>query len=209
MSGSLPLCPPSRLPPPQKWCTERRAVPNARPMKFEPGEKVVVIHDTVRGIVKAVNGERVLIEDEDGFERDYRSSELTVWRTVEEYPVDSKLLKKETLRHRPRPSSRPSAPSHVIDLHIEALTADHSRWTNHEILMRQLSACKEFIQGALRRRERKIVLIHGKGQGVLKAEIHLHLHQLREVHGLRLQYHEASFSDYGRGGATEVIFYKG
>jgi DNA-nicking Smr family endonuclease len=36
-----------------------------------------------------------------------------------------------------------------------------------------MTACKSFIKKAFDKKAKKIVLIHGKGEGILKAEIHL------------------------------------
>ena len=46
-------------------------------------------------------------------------------------------------------------------------------------------------------------MIHGKGKGVLKAEI---VNELNEYYP-EFQYHDASFQEFGYNGATEIILY--
>ena len=47
--------------------------------------------------------------------------------------------------------------------------------TNHEIVQYQLTACRAFVQQSIEKKRKKIVLIHGKGEGVLKGEIRQYL----------------------------------
>lgn len=62
--------------------------------------------------------------------------------------------------------------SHVIDLHYNVLAPDRFRINPHEnILEFQVQKCKEFIEFNLQRRVNYIQIIHGKGQGILKAEV--------------------------------------
>jgi len=62
--------------------------------------------------------------------------------------------------------------SHVIDLHYNVLAPDRFRINQHEnILEFQIQKCKEFIEFSLQRRVNYIQIIHGKGQGILKAEV--------------------------------------
>ena len=59
----------------------------------------------------------------------------------------------------------------------------------------------------MRNKLKRIVIIHGKGEGVLKSEIHLYLTRLNSEQGVRLDFHDAPYHEYGMGGATEVLFY--
>ena len=69
-----------------------------------------------------------------------------------------------------------------------------------------MTACRAFIQEALAARLKKIVVIHGKGQGVLKSEIHQYLDRLSSNQGVQLDYYDAPFNRYGMGGATTISF---
>lgn len=169
------------------------------------GDRVSVISDTIKGKVIELKNDQVLIEDEDGFKRSYIQTELVV---VEgDYKLSEQKLSKEiSEKIKIQLDESLELKSYEIDLHIEELVDNHSNMTNHEILMKQMSVCKSFIQKAIGKGTKRIVLIHGKGEGVLKAEIHLFLNKLRDLNGVSLEYHDASYQVYGMGGATEVIF---
>ena len=70
-----------------------------------------------------------------------------------------------------------------------------------------MTTCRAFVQESITRRRKKIVLIHGKGEGVLKSEIRTYLERLSNDRGVQLDYHDASFAEFGIGGATEVLLY--
>lgn len=66
------------------------------------------------------------------------------------------------------------------------------------MLMIQLNYAERKLNEAIEKRVKKIVFIHGVGEGVLRSE-------LRKVFDsyTQLSYHDASYSSYGIG-ATEV-----
>ena len=151
---------------------------------------------------------QVQIEDQDGFERTYLQNELALVSTTSDYKISDDQLSKdiqEKLQIQQQDSGL-RLKSFEIDLHIEELVESHQNMTNHEILTKQMTACRGFIQKAIHHDLGRIVLIHGKGEGVLKSEIHLFLNKLRNLNGVNLEYHEGSYSEYGMGGATEVLF---
>lgn len=176
---------------------------------LQTGDRVSVLNDTIRGIVIRIEQHRVIIEDEDGFERSYPAKQLVFLSHDKAYKVSHDVVSTKAESEDPKKKSVPALknPSFEIDLHIECLVDTHTGWTNHEILLRQMNVCKQFIQRALRDKQRRIVIIHGKGEGVLKSEVLSHLEKIRSYDGIRLSYHEADYAEYGIGGATEVVFY--
>ena len=85
-----------------------------------------------------------------------------------------------------------------IDLHIEELMDSHKNLTNYEILSIQLERFEKELQYALSNGIKKLIVIHGVGNGKLKQEI---LAILKTVDGI--EYFDASYKDYGYG-ATEI-----
>lgn len=72
--------------------------------------------------------------------------------------------------------------SHVIDLHYNVLAPERYQGNPHEnILEFQIQKCKEFIEFSLQRRVGYIQIIHGKGQGILKAEVEKLLRSFDQV----------------------------
>lgn len=85
-----------------------------------------------------------------------------------------------------------------VDLHIEELLDDMRGLTNGEMLQIQLTHARKKLEDAVIRRCRKVVFIHGVGNGRLKTEIR---RMLQEYSGL--EFFDAPLSKYGQG-ATEV-----
>lgn len=86
-----------------------------------------------------------------------------------------------------------------IDLHIEMLTEKFSHLSNAEILEIQISHFRRELNIAIVKKLRKVIFIHGVGDGVLKNYIHKELHDYK---GIRSQ--PAPIGKYGHG-ALEVI----
>lgn len=178
---------------------------------FKEGDKVSVLHETIVGCVVSVKGNIVQIEDEDGFIRAYPISKLVPSASKADYKIGTDIPLKDI---QPNPVKRPvkkvvprSEPTRTeIDLHIEELRDSHHALTNYEIVQIQMTACRAFVMDAIAQNKKRIVLIHGKGEGVLKSEIHHYLDRLASNQGVRLDYHDASYRSYGMGGATEVVF---
>lgn len=87
-----------------------------------------------------------------------------------------------------------------VDLHIQHLVNNHANMSNAEILEVQLSRFRTALESAIQHKTRRIVFIHGVGNGKLK-------HELRRIldreYG-NVKYQDASFKEYGFG-ATMVL----
>ena len=89
-----------------------------------------------------------------------------------------------------------------VDLHIHEIVEDESGLTDGEILDIQLRRFEMALETALHGNVRKIVFIHGVGQGKLKYEISKILNKKYPD----LKYQDASFKEYGYG-ATMVLLH--
>lgn len=87
-----------------------------------------------------------------------------------------------------------------VDLHINELLDTTAGMDNAAILEYQLNKFHEVMSEGLKFKNRKIVFIHGKGDGVLKTSL---INELRKKYP-NCQYQDASFQEYGYG-ATMVI----
>ncbi len=86
-----------------------------------------------------------------------------------------------------------------VDLHINELVDSVVGMTNSEILDKQMSVFHQTITNAIMSNAGKVILIHGIGNGTLKATIRESLEKQ-----YKLNFEDASFKDYGFG-ATKVI----
>jgi DNA-nicking Smr family endonuclease len=87
-----------------------------------------------------------------------------------------------------------------IDLHFHELVEDETGFKRSDKLNYQLEFCRKEIERHRERGEKKLIIIHGIGEGILRREVRLMLD-----HMVGLTYHDASFKRYGRG-ATTVEF---
>jgi hypothetical protein len=87
-----------------------------------------------------------------------------------------------------------------VDLHIQELVDDYSNLSNTEILDIQMSRFTTALDGGIIAGTRRMVFIHGIGNGRLKHEIKKTLDRKYP----KLRYQDASFKEYGYG-ATMVI----
>jgi hypothetical protein len=89
-----------------------------------------------------------------------------------------------------------------IDLHIQALVDDFKGLSNGEILELQMERFKSELKQAMAQGPKKLVFIHGVGNGVLKLEIRKELDRLFK----KLTYQDASFKEYGYGATLVKLF---
>lgn len=122
--------------------------------------------------------------------------------------IDAKKLKQEMMgkavadAQPVRPSAKPqddkNAPV-VVDLHASELLETTSGMSAADILNYQLEAFRNTMKQYEKQKGKKIVFIHGKGEGVLR---HALVNELRYRYK-HCQYQDASFQEYGYG-ATQV-----
>lgn len=86
-----------------------------------------------------------------------------------------------------------------VDLHIHELLDDFRGLSNSEILEVQMEHFKSKLEEAKKEKIKKVVFIHGVGNGTLKLEIRRELDKKSKI----LNYQDASFKEYGYG-ATMV-----
>ena len=97
-----------------------------------------------------------------------------------------------------RPKIAGNEPIEEVDLHAESFLENTSGMSKGEILEAQLSRFEIALEGAMRNKQKKMVFIHGLGNGKLKHEIRKRLDQRK------IRYQDASFKEYGYG-ATLVL----
>jgi len=114
------------------------------------------------------------------------------------------LLKEKFEGKKPEPLSREIKKAknepEEVDLHIEAITEDFSGLSNGEIIEMQMARFKVSLDTAVIHKTRRIVFIHGVGNGKLKFSLRKALDEKYPD----LQYQDASFKEYGYG-ATMVL----
>lgn len=173
-------------------------------MNIKTGDKVRFLNEKGVGVVTKIINTRFVTVLADDFEYQYSIDELIVVAEGEddnslEFITDKEDRKVSKLSKKHQ--RKKSLPYRSVDLHIQNLVDNYSGMSNAQILKIQTDHFVKCLNEAVERNEKKIVFIHGVGEGVLRNEIR---QLLKSYEGL--SYHDASFKLYGSG-ATEVIIH--
>lgn len=147
-------------------------------------------------------------------ENDYFNDDAMVYYiSKRDIPEREMLITSEdiqqSIREKDTPSRRPRIQKIVkkkedvleIDLHINQLLDTTAGMSNKEMLDYQMSKFREVMNENKKNKNKKIVFIHGKGDGILKMEI---------LKAIRIEYkkaytQDASFQEYGYGATMVTI----
>ena len=145
--------------------------------KIEVGNTVSFLNEVGKGkVLKILNNHQALILREDGFEDVYSLTELimvsaethteTAYKHIPLHHKEESSIKKTSKRHK-----KNNGIVWEVDLHIENLVDNHINLSNYEIVQIQIRHCEFAIEKAIKNNISKLVVIHGKGEGVLKEEV--------------------------------------
>lgn len=169
------------------------------------------------GVVVEILGVRhVRVKTDDGFTLDRNTRELVLNTGGEAFygvtdhqagmvkanDVRDEKLRKQRSGKAPRIGKTPKRPEDKsiaeVDLHLHELIEDERRLGTDERLTYQLAYFERALEAAIRDGKRKLIVIHGVGEGVLREEVR---RLLQFYEGVR--FHDADMRRYGSG-ATEV-----
>lgn len=111
------------------------------------------------------------------------------------------VREKETVVNKLKPKRRDDEGMLEVDLHINELLDDTRGLSNKEILGFQMEKFHQIMIENKNKKNRKIVFIHGVGNGVLKNEIRKALDKKYKWNS----YQDASFKEYGYGATMVTI----
>lgn len=140
------------------------------------GDFVVFKNESDTGTIKEIISEgKIKITNSQGFDEIKLSSEIIVidknFNQVSSYGQIPKHEKQtNSLKFSKEKIKKTS--SIKIDLHIELLVEDFSKYTNEEIIKIQINYCEKQINKILKSNHKEFLVVHGIGMGVLKKEIH-------------------------------------
>lgn len=170
---------------------------------FKIGDSVSVINDTMTGKVVKIDQENITIECADGFLYNFYSKELItkkVWN-----PLIMPNMKEDKAASKGNENARfKSKKGNIVkevDLHIHELIDSENGMSSYDKLSLQLKTVQRELELAIDKKQQKIIFIHGRGEGVLKKELRILCSKYP------VEYHDASYTEYGMG-ATEVIIFQ-
>ncbi len=184
-------------------------------MALKVGDRVIFVNDTSKGkVIEVFANNELMVEDENGFEYRMKFSEVMkeqgnlrkAMDQIDEYDIRV-AANKEVVKKSKLDALIQQAPTYVkyspdvleVDLHIENLVDFPKTLENGQIVEIQLKVFERMLETAIEQRKRKVIFIHGVGQGVLRAEIR----QILDFYP-NVVVQDASYKTYGYG-ATEVL----
>lgn len=123
-----------------------------------------------------------------------------VQRALRDKEAGKEAAAKQTNRQPQMPKADPKTPLEV-DLHAHEVLETTSGMSNGDILEYQLGVFRQTMNEHLREKGKRIVFIHGKGDGVLRQAI---LTELKR-HYKTCAFQDASFQQYGFGATLVII----
>ena len=178
------------------------------------GDKIRFLDAVGGGVIVQYDADKqqVWVETDDGFDvGPIPANKCVLCESPEQYHCirigsASHKPKEPTIPHptpQVSPAKRPKRQRDewVIDLHLEALPTNSGGMTDIEKHQYQLRFFRMQMQQHVRYRGRRVVVIHGKGNGVLRNEIR---QILKRDFSKQVELHDADFSRYEEG-ATLVI----
>jgi hypothetical protein len=168
---------------------------------YKVGQRVRFLDEPSGGVLKAVEGEQAWVEDAEGFVRPFALTELVpdARFPVEDVPPSQHEAHLAAGQKRMRPTGKRAAPDKLeVDLHFDKLVAYPKNYDAYACLQIQLNEVRKALAKARKQGAKRLILIHGVGQGRLREEVHQLLEREED-----LTFYDASFAEYGQG-ATEV-----
>ena len=190
--------------------------------EIKVGDRVKFLNEVGEGVVVELKGSVVVVEDENGFDNEYPTSELLVVgckaEEAEMYgnklPELSEILSKEVSQERQEEIQKAFDVKYAnaratnqmrrgeymeVDLHFHELVDDNSGLKDRTKIDIQLNHFERMMKIASEQKIRKIIFIHGVGQGVLRHQIRSRL----DLYYPNCTVRDANPREYGAG-ATEV-----
>ena len=159
--------------------------------KFKVGDTISLIDEPLNGKILDIQGQKAQVLLDDGF-----SEWISFLKIV---PTNQVQIEIEPLEDKHQDSfiEIRAERVHEIDLHIEHLVIDWKKIPSEKILERQMTSFMEELKDATQNKYDKLIVIHGKGKGILKTEL------INILQSKGLNFSEMSYGKY-KGAALEI-----
>lgn len=191
--------------------------------EIKVGDRVKFLNDVGEGVVLELSIGKAVVEDINGFDREYDVSELIAVGGAEEeaemygnkLPDLDQILKRDISEEKQkkiqeqfeikyanaRATNQKRRGEHMeVDLHLHELVDEMSGLKDRTKLDIQLNHFERMMNIALEQKIRRVIFIHGVGQGVLRHQIRSRLEMFYPNCSVR----DANPREYGSG-ASEVF----
>ncbi len=192
--------------------------------EYKSGDRVSFLNEVGGGVVlRPLSHNRALVRTDDGFELEYPMDTLVpriegpdhVVYGVSDHQAGlvaaNDRLEEQRRRDRKRPaaakaggrrSERADESVMEVDLHLHELVDNERGMSDGEKLQYQLSYFERMLATAIRERKRRLIVIHGVGEGVLREEVRKVLQYYEH-----LRFDDADPRRYGYGATAVELFH--
>lgn len=191
---------------------------------FTTGDRVSFLNEVGGGVVlRPLSHNRALVRTDEGFELEYPMAALVprsegpshLVYGVSDHQADmvaaNDRMEERRKRGQQRSAPVPKAGKRAdraeegvmeVDLHLHELVDNERGMSDGEKLQYQLSYFERMLTTAIRERKRRLVVIHGVGEGVLREEVRKVLQYYEH-----LRFDDADPQRYGYGATTVDLFH--
>ena len=179
------------------------------------GDKIRFLDAVGGGVILQydIDKQLVWVETEDGFDvGPIPANKCVLCESADKYQrirmTTTAQQRKETVATPPTaqtaPAKRPKKQrdEFIVDLHLDALSTSGNGMSDVEKHQYQLRFFRMQMQQHLRHRGRRVVVIHGKGNGVLRNEIR---QIIKRDFGTQVEMRDADFARYEEGATLFVV----
>lgn len=167
------------------------------------GDKVKLLDEEGIFTIKNFIGNKAVLLDSYGFEVTHSLNNLIAYdkyASMYTEVTDFNAKKEDVTSKKTNNVAKDTIQERIIDLHIGNIVDSFKNMMPHQMLEKQINKAIEEIKSAKKDKVKKLILIHGKGKGVLKKEIYKILNSMDDI-----EYFEADIIKY-RFGAVEIRF---
>lgn len=157
--------------------------------EMKKGDSVSVVDENLKGKIIAIQGKKVILEDEHGFRYEYDEAAIVLqpaglydeMQTVQKTEFSKSVSKK----HHKKPI--------LLDLHFENLVKNTAAYDSFERLFLQKEKLLSTLDYCRKNNLKKLEIIHGIGDGVLQQMVHdvLESQTNLEFHNKEILHHQS------------------
>lgn len=157
---------------------------------FSIGEVISILNETGNYTVVSIGSEVINVVDEHGFDL-----AISLDKAVKIHHFKTGAISiKDSDKPKPKKQTKFAEEVPRLDLHFESFDTHKYKVSAHEKFTIQMNTFKRFINGHLKNKTTRVLIIHGVGEGRLKSEI---LACLRGRNGYDMN--DANYSQRGVG----------
>lgn len=171
-------------------------------MSLKPGDHVSFLDETGTATILKISGNMATVLTDEGFEIEYPIQKLVPRpQSLVEDVMKTPISSKDAIIRTTGVHSKSKSDVLEVDLHLHEIAENYAGFTRHDMVTYQLNYAKNQFFKARKAGIKKIIFIHGVGEGVLRQELRK---MLTSFDGVTI--YDADYSKYGYGATAAEIW---